>query len=434
MALWSVIALCMPMISAPVQAQAPAGGANASAPARAWSEAELDSLVASIALYPDDLLALVLPASTYPLDIVKADRFLERLKSNKDLKPDESLNESVRNLLNYPEIVRKMSSDLDWTQQLGNAVVDDQGAVMEAVQRFRRKAYAAKNLKTDDKQTVVVEDEVISLQPTKPDVIYVPQYDPAVIVVEQPTSVVYGSYWGYYPTPYPVYYYPYPPGYAFASGFFWGAVGAAWAMNWGGHHVEHNVNINNNTNINRGDGNRGQGNRGDRNQVNPNDRGRSSDRGGRTADRGTGGERWQPDRGGNRQGGGDRPAQRSQGGARPGDRSYSPRTASTFERGQAASQFNRAASTGSTGNRGNAGASASTRPSNTGASNRAGSSSANRSSSNRSSYGGSSRSASSRGGGSMSRYSSGRSASAASSRGAGSRGGGGRGGGGRGRR
>jgi hypothetical protein len=444
MALRFVIALCVLMTTISGNAQAPAGGTTESVPARVWSESELDNLVAPVALYPDDLLALVLPASTYPLDVVRADRFLERLKTNKDLKPDENLDSSVRNLLNYPEIVKKMSTDLDWTTQLGNAVVDDQGAVMEAVQRFRRKAYAANNLKTDDKQTVVVEDEIISLQPTKPDVIYVPQYDPVTVVVQQPATYVGAPYYGYYPTAYPSYYYPYPPGYAFASGFFWGAVGAAWAMNWHGGHVEHNVNINSNNNVNIGDGNRGQGdrgqgNRGDRNQVNPNDRGKGSDRSGRTADRGTGGQQWQPDRS-NRQGGGDRAASRSQTGARPGDRGYSPRTASTFERGQSASAFNRAANTGSASNRaGSAGnrASASTRPSSStgnraSASNRAGSSSASRASSGRSSYGGSSRSASSRGGGSMSRYSSGRTASAASSRGAGSRGGGGRGGGGRG--
>jgi hypothetical protein len=440
----------MLMAATPANAQAPAGGMTESVPARTWSEAELDTLVAPVALYPDDLLALVLPASTYPLDVVKADRFLERLKTDKNLQPDENLDGSVRNLLNYPEILRKMSSDIDWTQQLGYAVIDDQGAVMEAVQRFRRQAYAANNLKTDDKQTVVVENEIISLQPTKPDVIYVPQYDPTTIIVQQPAYVT-TPYWGYYPTAYPVYYYPYPPGYAFASGFFWGAVGAAWAMNWSGHYVSHhgdiNINSNRNNNVNIGDGNRGQGdrgNRGDRPQVNPNDRNRASDRSARTADRGAGGDRWQPDRS-NRQGAGDRAASRSQTGARAGDRSYSPRTASTFERSQAAAQFNRSTGAGSASNRGSyagnrgssagnrggsAGASAGTRPSYSSAGNR--SSSANRASSGRSSYGGSSRSASSRGGGSMSRYSSGRSASAASSRGAGSRGGGGRSGGGRG--
>jgi hypothetical protein len=456
MALWSVIALCAPLTTPPASAQAPAGGMTESVPARTWSESDLDNLVASIALYPDDLLALVLPASTYPLDIVKADRFLERLKSNKNLQPDANLDPSVHNLLNYPEIVRKMSTDIDWTQQLGNAVTDDQGAVMEAIQRFRRKAYAAKNLKTDDKQTVGVEDEIISLQPTKPDVIYVPQYDPVTVVVEQPATYVGAPYWGYYPTAYPSYYYPYPPGYAFASGFFWGAVGAAWAMNWHGGYVSHhgdiNINSNRNNNVNIGDGNRGQGDRGnlgDRNQVNPNDRSRASDRSAsrasdrsaRTADRGAGGDRWQPDRS-SRQGGGERVASRSQAGARAGDRGYSPRTASTFERSQAAAQFNRSTGAGSAANRGSyagnrgssasnrSGASASTRPSYSGGGSR--SSSANRASSARSSYSGSSRAASSRGGGSMSRYSSGRSASAASSRGAASRGGGGRGGGGRG--
>lgn len=153
-----------------------------------------------------------------------------------------------------------MSDDLDWTSALGEAVVADAGAVLEAVQGFRRKAQAAGNLKTDDKQTVQVEKEVITIVQSNPEVIYVPQYNP--------TTVVYAGYagWGYYPTPYPVYYYPYAPGAAFATGLIWGAtIGAAWnggryGANYGGNN---NININRDTDINIGGGDRGGGSRGD---------------------------------------------------------------------------------------------------------------------------------------------------------------------------
>ena len=140
----------------------------------------------------------------------------------------------MKALLNYPDVVKTMSGDLDWTSALGEAVVADQGAVLEAIQAFRRKAQAAGNLKSDDKQVVVVEKEIIKIVPANPEVIYVPQYNPTTVVVAG------GAAWGYYPTPYPVYYYPYPPGAAFATGLIWGAaIGAAWNggrwnTNWGG--------------------------------------------------------------------------------------------------------------------------------------------------------------------------------------------------------
>jgi hypothetical protein len=154
--------------------------------------------------------------------------------------------------------VKMMSNDLDWTSELGEAVVEDQAAVLEAVQVFRRQAKAAGNLNSDTKQVVKTEKEVIIIEPADPQVIYVPQYNPS-------TVVVYGAapMWGYYPTPYPSYYYPYPPGAALAAGVIWGAaIGAAWSGNrygWGG---GNDINVNRNTNVNVGSGNtinRGQG-------------------------------------------------------------------------------------------------------------------------------------------------------------------------------
>jgi hypothetical protein len=257
------LAACLALVGAPIaEAQAPAASGNV---AQAPSPEELDRLVGPIALYPDDLVAIILPASTNPLQLVQADRFLERRKQDPKLPIDEKWDDAVKALVNYPEVVKQMSGDLDWTAALGEAVVADQGAVLDAVQAFRRKAQAAKNLKSDDKQTIVVEKEVIKIVPADPQVIYVPQYNPTTVVVYSTVPV-----YGYWPAPYPVYYYPYPPGAAFASGVIWGAaIGAAWrggyyGTNWGGgNNSNNNITINRgNTNINTGNINTGNINRG----------------------------------------------------------------------------------------------------------------------------------------------------------------------------
>ena len=230
-------------------AQAPTAAAGVAA---APSPAQLEKLVDRIALYPDDLVSIILPAATNPLQLVQADRFLDKRKKDAKLPVDDKWDDAVKSLLNYPEVVKMMSADLDWTTDLGEAVVADQGAVLEAIQVFRRKTQAVGNLKSDAKQTVVVEKEVIKIVPADPQVIYVPQYNPTTVVV----SGGYSS-WGYYPAPYPVYYYPYPPGAALATGLIWGAaIGAAWNgnhynSNWGGG-GNNNISINNSTNINRG--------------------------------------------------------------------------------------------------------------------------------------------------------------------------------------
>ncbi len=246
------VALITTFVGSPVFAQEVA----AATAAPGLAPEELEKLVARIALYPDDLVALILPASTNPLQIVQADRFLAKRKTDPKAPLDDKWDDSVKSLLNYPEVVTAMSSDLDWTAALGEAVVADQGEVLEAVQAFRRKTQSAGNLKSDPKQTVVVEKEVIKIVPTDPQVIYVPQYNPTTVVV----SGGYSS-WGYYPAPYPVYYYPYPPGAALATGLIWGAaIGAAWnGGHWGANYGggNNNINVNRNTNINTGDINTG---------------------------------------------------------------------------------------------------------------------------------------------------------------------------------
>ena len=105
--------------------------------------AELEDLVGPIALYPDDLLAIVLPAATYPLQVIEAERFLEELKRDPALEPDPDWDDSVVALLNYPEVVSLMNEDIDWTWRLGEAVVAQQEEVVAAVESFRDRAYAA---------------------------------------------------------------------------------------------------------------------------------------------------------------------------------------------------------------------------------------------------------------------------------------------------
>jgi Protein of unknown function (DUF3300) len=260
------------VFAAHAAAQAPAaeGGAVGEASAE-----ELEKLVGPIALYPDDLVAIVLPAATNPLQLVQAERFLDKRKEDPKLPVDENWDDAVKSLLNYPDIVKMMSRDLDWTTTLGEAVVDNQGAVMDAIQSFRRKTQFAGNLKSDEKQAIVVEKEVIKIVPADPQVIYVPQYNPTTVVVQSAAPVY------VYSPPYPSYYYPYPPGAALATGIIWGAaIGAAWnggyyGTNWGGNNnnnitINRNANINsgniNTGNINRGDINRGDINRGDFNR------------------------------------------------------------------------------------------------------------------------------------------------------------------------
>ena len=237
-------------------AQAPAAPGGAAPPA---SAEELGNLVGPIALYPDDLVAIILPASTNPLQLVQADRYLDKRKADPKLPVDDKWDDAVKSLLNYPDVVKMMSADLDWTSALGEAVVADQGAVLEAIQSFRRRAQAAGNLKSDGKQVVAAEKEIITIVPADPQVIYVPQYNPTTVVTYGVAPV-----YGYYPTPYPSYYYPYAPGAALAAGVIWGAaIGAAWN---GGRYVSHyggdaNININRNTNINTGNINRHQSRR-----------------------------------------------------------------------------------------------------------------------------------------------------------------------------
>lgn len=243
---WPVLAAAALLAStlALPQAQAQVPGVVVTNAAYVYSPQELENLVGPIALYPDDLVALVLPASTQPLQMVQAERFLAQRASNAQLAVDESWDDAVKSLLNYPDIVNYMSQNLDWTVALGEAVAADAGAVLDAVQTFRRRTQSVGHLRSDDKQVVVVEKEIIKIVPANPEVIYVPQYNPATVVVSGPPV------WGYYPQPYPVYHYPYASGSSFAAGLVWGAaVSTLWRGNyyrpyWGGG-GHHSIQVNN---------------------------------------------------------------------------------------------------------------------------------------------------------------------------------------------
>lgn len=237
--------------------------AQENAQSATFSAEQLEQVVAPIALYPDSLLAQVLMASTYPLEIVEAARWAKEHPGLKDKALEDALQSqtwdpSVKSLVAFPQVLTMMNEKLDWTQKLGDAFLAQQSDVMYAVQLLRGKAKAQGNLETNKQQNVIVEQAppgettVIRIEPASPQVIYVPTYNP---------TVVYGS-WPY--PSYPPYSY-YPPGYTAATAvlsFGVGlAVGAAlWGnCNWGGGYGHGygygngnvNVNVNNYNNFNR---------------------------------------------------------------------------------------------------------------------------------------------------------------------------------------
>ena len=134
-----------------IYAQAPAAGQPAVQESNTLSPQELDELVGRIALYPDELIAITLPASTYPLQIVQAARFLQKRAKNPGLKPRKDWDTSILGLLNYPEVIEIRNEDLDWTWKLGEAVVAQQKDVMDAIQQTRLRAHAALLAQLDHK-------------------------------------------------------------------------------------------------------------------------------------------------------------------------------------------------------------------------------------------------------------------------------------------
>jgi Protein of unknown function (DUF3300) len=146
---------------------------------------QLDRLVAPIALYPDPLLAQILMAATYPLEVVEADRWLQ-VPTNAALTGDEltaALDQqpwdpSIKSLIAFPGVLRMMDDNLGWTEQLGNAFLAQQADVMDAVQRLRRLAEAAGSLASGPQQTVSAAAPEIAIEPVNPEVVYIPAYNP----------------------------------------------------------------------------------------------------------------------------------------------------------------------------------------------------------------------------------------------------------------
>ncbi len=167
----------------------PAVAETAQAPASATQTAQsvepLDQIVAPIALYPDVLVALILPASTVSSDVVLAARYLAGGGDPQQVDA-QPWDDSVKGLTHYPEVVKWMDENLAWTQQLGAVYLDNQGNVMNAIQRVRAEARAKGLLADTPQQQVVMEGSTIEIIPAQPDVIYVPRYDPEVIFVDRP--------------------------------------------------------------------------------------------------------------------------------------------------------------------------------------------------------------------------------------------------------
>src|SRR5262252_6480708 len=234
-----------PPAAAASSTNAPAAQANAAAPPSApakKSKAELEKLCEPIALHPDPLIAILLPAAAYPVEIVQAARFVK--DTNNIPKVDEqNWDDNVKEVAKFPELIAMMDKDLPWTVELGQAFIDQGEEVMDTIQELRKKANKAGTLKTSEQQIITVTNvvvyetnkteviektkEVVQVAPANPQVVYVPSYPPAV----------------YYP---PAYAYA-APLISFGAGMMWGAA-IANNCNWGHGSVDVNRNVNRNSN------------------------------------------------------------------------------------------------------------------------------------------------------------------------------------------
>ncbi|MGO1078933.1 DUF3300 domain-containing protein [Inquilinus sp. CA228] len=215
------------------------GWAAAGAPAQAAPKTapDLRDLVARIALYPDDLLSLVLPASAAPLDVVQAVRYLDKRGKDPSPAPDPNWDPAVIALLNYPEALRLMDSDLDWAEQLGQAVAGNLNGVLDAIQGIRNEAVGAGYLASNDKVTVTRQPapagtspgaaagkQTVVIRSADPDIVYVPTYSPAMVVNQTYASAPPVAY----PTPYLSYQSPAAP---FFTGLLFGTA-LGYALSW----------------------------------------------------------------------------------------------------------------------------------------------------------------------------------------------------------
>ncbi len=195
--LFIVLFLAMPM---PGQSQENGQEAGPSV----FTDEELAQMLAPIALYPDSLLSQVLMASTYPIEVIEADRWLKKNKRLKNDRLDDALinkdwDPSVKSLCHFPSILALMSEKIAETTSLGNAFLAQEDEVMEVIQRLRAEAYEQGNLTSNSRQKIIRQGEIIIIEPASTDVVYVPYYNP---------NYVYGPWW--YPSYPPYYWGPFP--------------------------------------------------------------------------------------------------------------------------------------------------------------------------------------------------------------------------------
>ena len=229
---------------------------------------QLQQLVAPIALYPDSLVAQILAASTFPEQVVEADRWLQ---ANPDLKGDalgqaidsQPWDPSVKALAAFPSVLGNMDKNLAWTSSLGDAYYNQQQDVMNAVQAMRQRAQAAGNLQSTPQQTVDDQDSTITIQPTSPEVVYVPAYDPWVVygapVVAWPGWYAYPGIW--FGGPYLAFGIGFDIGFVGAFGWGWGQWGFDWRHRYPlynhGRYYSHTNTFYNRNSYYRGGGERG---------------------------------------------------------------------------------------------------------------------------------------------------------------------------------
>ena len=248
-------------------------GQQPQGPAAGQTPQELQQLVAPIALYPDALVAQILAASTYPTEIVEADRWMQ---SHSNLKGEELAKEvdkqdwdlSVKAMTQFPSVLENMDKNLSWTSSLGEAYVSQPQDVTEAVQTLRQQARSAGHLSNTEQEKVTTQGNTIIIEPANPEVVYVPAYDPWLVYGEPIIAYpgwfpVPGIYWG-------------GPGISFGIGFgigFFGGYGWGWhhwGYDWHGRtviynhntYISHSRTIINRNNVNHGNFNRGNFNHG----------------------------------------------------------------------------------------------------------------------------------------------------------------------------
>lgn len=229
-----LLSACLMLMSTPAALAEQADQSTSETPVQNASQtpAELQQLVAPIALYPDALVAQILAASTYPDEIVEADRWMQQHTDLKEEKLAKEVNKqpwdpSVKALTEFPSVLANMDKNLSWTSSLGDAYINQQSDLTNAIQLMRKRAEKAGNLESTPQETVTTQGQTIVIQPAEPQVVYVPEYDP---------WLVYGAPVAIWPG-----WYSYPglflggPGIAFGIGFgpgFFGGVGWGW-HNWG---------------------------------------------------------------------------------------------------------------------------------------------------------------------------------------------------------